>query len=258
MAIHGKRIWRRLRATVAALGLVMLASAAAAADRLTVVELYSAQGCPLCPPAETYLGELVQRADILPLAFHVDYWDYLGWPDRFAAPAYSRRQQRYSDRLGLPYVYTPQIVIDGYRQAAGGRRDEVEAQIALAAGDAAAAVEVRLTRLSATRLRIEVPAMPAREDAADVVLIGFDAMHQTDIGKGENRGMHLVNYHVVRDIKSIASWAGDGLDLIVPLSTDHGATDFCAVLVQEAGQGRIIGAARIDMRNRGTANAEGG
>jgi hypothetical protein len=67
---------------------------AAAGERLTVVELFSAQGCPLCPPAEAYLGELAERYDLLPLAFHVDYWDYLGWKDRFAEPGFARRQQR--------------------------------------------------------------------------------------------------------------------------------------------------------------------
>jgi hypothetical protein len=248
MVTIGNRTVRRVCAASALLWLALLAAGTAAADRLTVVELYSAQGCPLCPPAEVYLGELAQRPDILPLAFHVDYWDYLGWPDRFAEAGHVRRQKRYSDRLGLPYVYTPQIVVDGYRQVSGGRRDEVEAEIAAAAANKSHAVEMTLTRLSPTMLRIEIPAGVPRAEAADIVLIGYDAMHETEIARGENSGMRLVNYHVVRDVKSIASWNGDRFELIVPMETGHGSSDFCAVLVQEAGQGHIIGAASIDMR----------
>jgi hypothetical protein len=232
------------------------AAPAPAAQQLTVVELYSAQGCPLCPPAEAFLGELSQHADLLPLAFHVDYWDYLGWPDRFADPGFSRRQQRYSDRLGLPYVYTPQIIIDGTLQASGSRRDAVDAEIDAARADAAGKVAVTLTRLSPTQLRIEIAAMALGENA-DIVLVGFDAMHSTVIGAGENRGATLVNYNVVRDIKAIASWTGEAFDLTVPLATEHGSTDFCAVLVQQVGQGRILGAARVDMRDAGKATAGG-
>lgn len=232
----------------ALLGLVLLtASGAGAGQRLTVVELFSAQGCPLCPPAEAYLGTLAQRDDVLPLAFHVDYWDHLGWVDRFASPAFVRRQQRYSDRLGLPYVYTPQIVVDGARQASGGRPQAVDAAIA-AAREETQDVAIALTRLSATSLRIEIPATARLANGADIMLIGFDTMHRTVIEAGENRGTTLVNYHVVRDVKSIATWHGERFSLTVPLMPDAGVTDFCAVLVQEAGQGRIIGAARIDMR----------
>lgn len=247
---------RFMRFAAALLGLVMLAagsvsagqiSAGPAAQQLTVVELFSAQGCPLCPPAEAFLGELAQRADLLPLAFHVDYWDYLGWSDRFADAGFARRQQRYSDRIGLPYVYTPQIIVDGTLQASGSRRDAVDAGIATARTDVAGKVAVTLTRLSPTQLRIEIAATPLGENA-DIVLVGFDAMHSTDIAAGENRGATLVNYNVVRDIKAIASWTGDAIDMTVPLATEHGSTDFCAVLVQQAGQGRILGAARIDMR----------
>jgi hypothetical protein len=150
--------------------------------------------------------------------------------------------------MGLPYVYTPQIVVDGYRQASGGQRDAVEVEIADAAVAQDDAVDVSLTRLSPTSLRVAVAARADVGGEADIVLIGFDVMHITDVTGGENKGTRLVNYHVVRDIKSIATWSGEPLELTVPMEADHGGTDFCAVLVQERGQGRIIGAARIDMR----------
>ncbi len=250
------------RAVAAAFAGLLLALAlwpvsAIAGPRLTVVELYTSQGCPLCPPAEVYLGELAQRGDLLPLAFHVDYWDHLGWSDRFAEPAFSRRQQRYSDQLGLPYVYTPQIVVDGHLQVSGSHLDEVEAEIESVHADEGA-VEVTLTRLSPVRLRIQIPAAALEEGGADVILVGFDERHETEIVGGENSGMTQVNHHVVRAAKSIASWNGDRFDLTVPLDADHDGTDYCAVLVQRHGQGRIIGAAKIDMRVPGPKPADKG
>src|SRR5882757_2195980 len=78
-----------------------------------VVELFTSQGCSSCPPADTYVGELAQRRDVLALSFHVDYWDDQGWRDRFGLPEAVQRQRAYAKVLRLPSVYTPQVVIDG-------------------------------------------------------------------------------------------------------------------------------------------------
>src|SRR5258708_22673761 len=86
-----------------------------------VVELFTSQGCSSCPPADNFLGELAQRADVLALAFHVDYWNYIGWTDPFASKLATQRQRDYSQRLALRYVYTPQMVVN--RVAAGGRAE---------------------------------------------------------------------------------------------------------------------------------------
>ena len=79
-----------LRSLVLAAGLIVVAVSsppAQAGERLTVVELFTSQGCPLCPPADAFLGELTQRTDVLGLSFHVGYWDYIGWADPFSKPA---------------------------------------------------------------------------------------------------------------------------------------------------------------------------
>src|SRR3546814_3877233 len=109
-----------------ALSAVVARTAASAAparadERLTVVELFTSQGCSSCPSAEVFLGQLAQRPGILALSFQVDYWDYMGWADPFADPANTRRQKRYLKKLNMPYVYTPQIVVDGVLPASGNQ-----------------------------------------------------------------------------------------------------------------------------------------
>src|SRR3984957_19634013 len=93
--------------------------------RPAVVEVCAAEGCNSCPPAEAYIGELAQRRDVLALAFHVDYWDDLGWRDRFGLPEAVQRQNVYATTLRLSSVYTPQVVIDGQRDFVGGDRSSI-------------------------------------------------------------------------------------------------------------------------------------
>jgi hypothetical protein len=89
------------------------ALAAHAQPRPVVVELFTSQGCSSCPPADAYLGQLSRHSDVLALAFHVDYWDDLGWRDRFALPQAAERQNVYARNLHRSSLYTPQLVVDG-------------------------------------------------------------------------------------------------------------------------------------------------
>src|ERR1700748_2542532 len=77
------------------------------------IELFTSQGCSSCPPADAELGKLARRPDIVALSFHVDYWDYIGWKDRFATKATTERQRTYARTLAQRYVYTPEMVVDG-------------------------------------------------------------------------------------------------------------------------------------------------
>jgi len=96
--------------------------ARAAEAPLVVVELFTSQGCSSCPPADSYLGELARRPDVLALAFHVDYWNYIGWTDPFASKLASQRQREYAKHLNLRYVYTPQMVVNGASEGVGSER----------------------------------------------------------------------------------------------------------------------------------------
>ena len=96
-------------------------SSAASADEVVVVELFTSQGCSSCPPADRILGELAEDDNVIALAFHVDYWDYLGWKDEFASAAHTKRQRAYAHAKGERTIYTPQIVVGGIDHAVGSR-----------------------------------------------------------------------------------------------------------------------------------------
>ena len=248
-----RQIQRRgARCALAAFALMWLAATPTAADsgqRLTVVELYTSQGCSSCPPADAYLGELAGRTDILALGFHVDYWDYIGWSDPFAHPRYTKRQEAYI-RLGRqPYVFTPHMVVDGVRQASGRQRAEIARHIAAARESRPIEVAVSMTRTADDQIRVRVAAA-GYGGAADVMLVRLDARHETQVRAGENGGQRLVNFNVVRMLRPLATWRGQQIDVTVRLMDLHDANqDYCAVFVQERGQGRIIGAALLDLRD---------
>src|SRR5215470_2470293 len=119
------------------------ASATSAQDKPPVVlELFTSQGCSSCPPADALLGELAQRPGIVALAFHVDYWDYIGWKDPYASPTNTQRQHDYAVALGLHMVYTPQMVVDGRTDVVGSERGDVETAIGRAAAGPKLAISI--------------------------------------------------------------------------------------------------------------------
>jgi hypothetical protein len=85
--------------------------------RASLLELYTSEGCSSCPPADRWLSQMPPRRDVVPLAFHVDYWDRLGWKDRFAQAAFSQRQR--ARNRGAGWVYTPQVMLDGAERRSG-------------------------------------------------------------------------------------------------------------------------------------------
>ena len=207
------------------------------ADGPVVVELFTSQGCNTCPPADALLAELAERPGIVALSLHVDYWDYIGWEDPYADAAYTRRQRAYQRRLDNRFIYTPQMVIDGVQDVVGSRRQEVER--ALDEARARPKLAVVLTEAGITLPQGEVP-----EGGATVWLALLDERHETPVGAGENRGRTLVNAHVVRSLTQVAEWTGEALTL--PLDTPREGRYACAVLVQENGAGRILGAAFME------------
>ena len=211
----------------------------AMADAPVVVELFTSQGCNSCPPADRLLGELADRDDVLPLSFHVTYWDRLGWPDTFGLEDSTRRQQLYAEWLGQRLVYTPQMVIGGRIDAVGSARSRVLGAIELLKEHAAPGPALTVTE---DRLLVG----PGDEVDAAIWLIAFDDRHDVAIDRGENRGRTLRYHHVVRELTCLGYWQGRAMELEVPLGELIAAgCDGAAILLQRQSDGVILGAARV-------------
>lgn len=206
------------------------------ASRPVVVELFTSQGCSSCPPADAIMADLARtRPDLLPLTFHVTYWNSLGWQDPFSFEGATDRQRRYVAASVSPNVYTPAMVVDGRREAVGSDRAAVEAALARAGAEAMTAAPIAVTR-AGNALAITVG---AGAGAGRVLLLGYDRQHQTHVGRGENGGRTLLEANVVRSMGVAGAWTGQALHLSVPLPAGEEA----AVIVQ-ADDGRVLGAGR--------------
>lgn len=227
---------------LAALTLLCGSSAASAQPRPLVLELFTSQGCSSCPPADAYLGQLSTRPDVVALAFHVDYWDELGWRDRFALPQSVARQNIYARNLHRASVYTPELVIDGRTDAVGA--DGRAVTNALAAPRTGASLSVAVQE---GELLVDVGAQP---DAAhcDVLLVAYLRHAVSAIGRGENAGRNLEEFNIVREVRPLGTWHGEAKAFHVPLAAlARDATDV-AVLIQPSGQGPIVAAAAHALR----------
>src|SRR5690349_12756806 len=215
-----------------------------------MIELFTSEGCSDCPPADTLLAQLDERqpvagAQIIVLSEHLDYWDRLGWKDPFSSPFFSHRQESYGHRFHLEGPYTPQMVVDGTAEFVGsdGRR-------ALSAIGAAAKTQkasVRLSRVTGSKLRVEVDPAPVQE--TDIYIAVAENRTASQVLRGENHGRNLTHTAVVRRLESIGRWNGRmpfARDLAIP-EVEMGKFRIVA-FVQERNTGRITGAAMLSGR----------
>jgi hypothetical protein len=231
----------------AAIAVLPTLPAAAADQAPVVVELFTSQGCSSCPPADAYLGELAKQKNVIALAFHVDYWDYIGWKDRYAIPEATARQRRYTEALGNRYLYTPQIVVEGRSDATGSDRGAVarlvDAELAISRDKVPLAVMER----SASDYTIKIPASNLK-GSATVWLAVFDKEHATDVAHGENGGRTLKEFNIVREWRKAGRYDGKAVEIPVELALKP--ENGCAVLLQADnaagdGQGPILGATLV-------------
>jgi hypothetical protein len=219
-----------------------------AADKpVTVVELFTSQGCSSCPPADAFLGELARRDDLVALSEHVDYWDYIGWKDPFASPDLTKRQHEYARLLKLRYVYTPQMVIQGADHVTGSDRAGVLRKIAEAAALPRLPVGIRYV---GEKILVSLPGadQAAQGETAAVWMAVFDRQHETAIRRGENGGRTLKNFNVVRSMVRIGTWSGQAMEVPATMPEVGGRhPDGCAVILQSLKTGRILGAAKIGL-----------
>lgn len=204
-----------------------------------LLELFTSQGCSSCPPADALLSELGAQPQVIALAYHVDYWDGLGWRDPFSAPRWSQRQSEYGRALGAGN-YTPQLVIDGRTHVIGSLRPRVAAAIAQAAKHSHEPITLRAKR-SARGLELNYDAGPARPDRVVRIAITESGL-ETVIERGENRGHTMRNDHVVRTLASPPGMAGE---LVVPIAPEWRGPLSAVAFLQDENTGAIYGATAV-------------
>ena len=229
-----------LRQTILpALAALVLSAGAAPAEPVVVVELFTSQGCSSCPPADDLLARMARSPHVLPLALHVDYWDYIGWADSFAQPGFTMRQKAYAHAVGSRTIYTPQVIVGGI--------DRLPGNDAMAIGGA---VEVHRALEPAARLTLDRRdgavriTAPAAALAAPVMvqLVRFVPEETVRIARGENAGRTITYVNVVTEWHEVARWTGaEPLDLTVPAP----GADPAAVILQEIGPGAVVAAAAL-------------
>jgi hypothetical protein len=211
-----------------------------------VVELFTSQGCASCPPADALLTALADRDDVVALAFHVDYWDYVGWKDTFGSPENSARQRGYGKLWGQTGVFTPQLVVNGRSGVKATRANEVNGAI----GAASLGVPVALT-LDGNMLEVEVSGQNGGHDAV-IWLVTYASSAKVEIKDGENAGKTIDYTDIVTGKHVLGMWdMRGGSHFRLPVDELlAGGSDGAVVLVQEEIKGLpgpIIGAASFEL-----------
>ncbi len=170
-----------------------LCSVQSGALRTPVLELYTSEGCSSCPPADQWLSSLRGRENgAVVQAFHVGYWDYIGWVDRFATPAYTARQRDIAARQGLGGIYTPQTVLDGRDWRGWGRSS------AAPAATESARARITLRQTGPDQFEAQVSTLDAAPTTWSAYWTVTEDSHSSRVKSGENAGGYLQHDYVVR------------------------------------------------------------
>ena len=205
-----------------------------------VVELFTSQGCPSCPRADAFLQELAARDDVLALAMHVDYWDYIGWKDSFASPQYTARQRAYAKSRGQRMVYTPQMIINGVDQVVGTHTLDV-VDVIDRNKSREPYVSLEVTR-DGSQLSIRAEAGEPLPDRLTVQLIRYRPQARVDIERGENAGRSINYVNIVTTLEVLQQWdTNQPLDLNATVIGNEPVV----ILLQHEGNGPVAAVARL-------------
>jgi hypothetical protein len=221
--------------------LLSLGALPAAFAQPVVVELFTSQGCSSCPPADALLGELAKRPNVIALAYHVDYWDDLGWKDPFSIPAAVERQRGYVRRLAKSGAFTPQAVISGDTSLVGSNRAAMERALK---GDR----DTLAIKLSKSQANLVINFPERWRETLDVHVVSYLSEATTKIGRGENARRSLQERNIVRSFKRLGKWNGVPQQMNMPLAALPRDATAVAVLLQRPNQGAIAGAATLKLR----------
>lgn len=221
---------------------------AAPARGPVVVELFTSQGCSSCPPVDEVFARFAQRPDVIALSLHVDYWDYLGWEDPFAQPAFTQRQKGYARAAGSRSIYTPQMIVEGRRSIVGADDGTLDAVVS--AEQARAPTVMMAVSGSGGQYQIELSANPPLAQGAIVQIVRYEPKARVDILRGENAGMVVDYANVVTAWHAVAEWDGR---TATRFNARIEGDDPAVVIVQSALPGKsaalpgpILAAARLD------------
>lgn len=232
------------RRLIVAAAATLAAPRAEAAPSPVTVELFTSQGCSSCPPADALFGELTQMPGVIGLAWHVDYWDYLGWKDTLGSTAFSQRQYDYAKSRGDMDVYTPQIIVNGATHVVGSDRAAVMNAIAQAQTQPA---QVPLTlKPAGNELLVDIGEGPQTVDAT-LWVMGIGESQRVKVLKGENAGRDIAYRNTVRTAMPAGMWKGSATTIRLPrdgvMTADCSS---CTVLLQRDKVGPVLGVAHWD------------
>jgi len=211
--------------------------------RAVVVELYTSQGCSSCPPADALLADLAKRPDVIALALHVDYWDYIGWKDEFADPAFTKRQKAYAQAAGHRTIYTPQMIVGGRDHLVGAKPMKL-ADLISAHMKRPEAAKLQIAR-DGGKLSVIAERNGSERLPNNMVLqiVRFDPLRHVDIRRGENAGRTIAYANIVKSWTPVGKWDGAApMQMSVDLGSDRSPV---AVILQAAGNGPIVAAAQL-------------
>ncbi len=231
-----------MRTAVFALALATFGFAAPlfAQNNPVVVELYTSQGCSSCPAADALLKDLSDRDDVIALALHVDYWDYIGWKDPFGDPAHADRQRAYAIAGHRQSIYTPEMVINGQTDIVGAKAMKLAKAISEHA-KIPARVNLKIRR-DGDRLTISAQKRESVSGPMTVHMLRYTPRRVTTIERGENAGKTIEYANVVENWQVLDTWDGAGpLSVVAPVSGNKPAV----VIIQAQDAGPILAAARI-------------
>jgi hypothetical protein len=225
-------------------GATMAERASAEDDEpVTVLELFTSQGCSSCPPADALLGKKAKQHGILALTLPVTYWDYLGWKDTLATENFSKRQRRYAESRGDHEIYTPQLIVNGVAHVAGSKEAAIDAAInSTGARLKPMRVPVKLSS-EGNEVVVQAGAAPNATDfkAGTIWVALYSRSVNVDIARGENLGRKITYTNVVRHLVPAGRWDGQAVSYRVPRPATQGL-DGCAAFLQADKDSAIIGA----------------
>ncbi|KQP41244.1 hypothetical protein ASF49_17895 [Methylobacterium sp. Leaf104] len=212
-----------------------------------VIELYTSQGCASCQPASRVLAEFAREPGIIALTFPITYWDYLGWKDVYAQPAFTARQRAYASLRGERQVFTPQAIVNGEPSMIRSDRNSLERALRRARAGSPVQVPVRSWE-EGDRICIDVAASSVADAKAELWLLPVMRRRRIAIGGGENKGQVFDYINVVRGMHRIGPWTGHASHFEVPRHAAQVAdADSYVVVLQGGSEGRptrILGAAK--------------